>query len=45
MNLFSFILIFLMENFLMQDWNEFTLYIDADNNDQTGSYVSIVEPN
>ena len=26
--------------FLMQDWNEFHLYIDADDNDVTGSYVN-----
>jgi hypothetical protein len=24
----------------MQDWNEFHLYIDADDNDITGSYVN-----
>ena len=24
----------------MQDWNEFHLYIDADDNDVTGSYVN-----
>ena len=23
----------------MQDWNDFHLYIDSDNNDLTGSYV------
>ena len=26
--------------FLMQDWNEFHLYIDADDNDATGHYVN-----
>ena len=26
--------------FLIQDWNEFHLYIDSDNNHSTGSYVN-----
>ena len=28
----------------MQDWNEFHMYIDSDNNDSTGSYVNGMEP-
>ena len=31
---------FFQGEFLMQDWNEFHLYIDSDNNDSTGSYVN-----
>jgi len=31
---------FFQGEFLMQDWNEFHLYIDSDNNDSTGFYVN-----